>query len=403
MTKIKFARVAQFYPKAIESIYQKIDKGLPYKDQLDKIIQSRIGMSDFLTEGLKRIEYDCKEYVYGCSQLSQAWAYAKGKKVNLPEDEISILVDQLREFNPDILFLNIEYPKKIDIVNLLRKEVPSIKMLIGWRCVAIPEHEYELLKTFDLVLTCTPGFLQSFRNRGINCEQLDFGFSEKLNSLGEKPFHERKISANFSGSFNLAENAHIERLQILRKVCKQNLDFTVFADPKLGLGPRKTLALRHEKLYKVLQNFLPEHLRLKNDEIILFNSIRPILPYFREPVFGLDMYKNYGDSRVVINKHIDSAGDWAGNMRLFEATGVGSCLLTDKKKNIGDIFLVGEEIMTYESDDDCIEKLKWLSTNTAAAEKIGMKGRQRTLKNYNYNERVKKLDKLIKNFLSQKY
>ena len=38
-------------------------------------------------------------------------------------------------------------------------------------------------------------------------------------------------------------------------------------------------------------------------------------------VFGLDMYKLISKSKIILNIHGEIAGDYAGNVRLFEATG----------------------------------------------------------------------------------
>ncbi len=44
------------------------------------------------------------------------------------------------------------------------------------------------------------------------------------------------------------------------------------------------------------------------------------------------MYEVIRRSRVTLNFHIDLAEGWANNMRLYEATVVGTLLLTDWKK-----------------------------------------------------------------------
>ncbi len=50
------------------------------------------------------------------------------------------------------------------------------------------------------------------------------------------------------------------------------------------------------------------------------------------------MYQVLRRSRITLNSHIDLAGREAGNMRLFEATGVGAFLLTDFKDNLHTLF-----------------------------------------------------------------
>ena len=51
-------------------------------------------------------------------------------------------------------------------------------------------------------------------------------------------------------------------------------------------------------------------------------------------VWGLDMYRALARSKITINRHINVAENNANNMRLFEATGTGSLLITDRKDNL---------------------------------------------------------------------
>ncbi len=103
------------------------------------------------------------------------------------------------------------------------------------------------------------------------------------------------------------------------------------------------------------------------------------------------MYKILLKSKIIINRHIDIAEDYANNMRLFEATGCGAMLITDEKKNLGEIFKVGKEIITYSDVDDLIEKLKYYLKNDKEREKIAKAGQRRTLKDHVYEKRMKEL------------
>ena len=81
-------------------------------------------------------------------------------------------------------------------------------------------------------------------------------------------------------------------------------------------------------------------------------------------------------------------------MRLFEVTGVGSCLLTDEKDNLGQLFTT-DEVVTYTTPEDCIEKIEWLLTHEREREKIALRGQQRTLKDHTFAQRVKQFCKIL--------
>ena len=50
------------------------------------------------------------------------------------------------------------------------------------------------------------------------------------------------------------------------------------------------------------------------------------------------MYNLFDQSKIILNNHIDKSANETANIRLFEGTGVGSCLVTDFKKNILNFF-----------------------------------------------------------------
>jgi spore maturation protein CgeB len=108
------------------------------------------------------------------------------------------------------------------------------------------------------------------------------------------------------------------------------------------------------------------------------------------------MYQVLCDSHATLNVHADSSPRFASNMRLFEATGVGACLVTDWKQNLGDLFQIDREIVTYRSVEELEEKLRWLASAPAEREAIGQAGRKRVLREHTYARRAERLDGLIR-------
>jgi len=118
------------------------------------------------------------------------------------------------------------------------------------------------------------------------------------------------------------------------------------------------------------------------------------------PAFGIDMFGLLQHAKITLNNHGEVAGEFAGNMRLFEATGVGSCLLTDNKKNMEDLFIINEEVVVYNGFDDCVEKIKWLLNNESERSKIAKAGQARTLNTHSVENRCKLLIEIISKELS---
>ena len=64
----------------------------------------------------------------------------------------------------------------------------------------------------------------------------------------------------------------------------------------------------------------------------------------------------------------------ATNMRLYEATGVGTLLITDAKRNLPDLFEPDEEVVTYSSEDELIEKIEHYLSDEAERIRIAHAG-----------------------------
>ena len=59
-------------------------------------------------------------------------------------------------------------------------------------------------------------------------------------------------------------------------------------------------------------------------------------------VYGIDFYKCLASAKICLNIHIDLTTDFSGNMRMYECTGVGACMVTDKKITNSDLFDVNK-------------------------------------------------------------
>jgi hypothetical protein len=122
---------------------------------------------------------------------------------------------------------------------------------------------------------------------------------------------------------------------------------------------------------------------------------RNLIKFLKPAIYGLDMYQTLLESELTLNIHANSSPFYASNMRLFETTGVGTCLLTDWKQNITDLFEPDFEVVTYKSSSECIEKVKWLLANPLEARKIGKDGQNRTLSEHTFDRRSVQLDEII--------
>jgi spore maturation protein CgeB len=96
-----------------------------------------------------------------------------------------------------------------------------------------------------------------------------------------------------------------------------------------------------------------------------------------------------------VNRHIDAAEGHANNMRLYEATGVGAMLLTDRGSNLPALFEPDREVVVYNDADDLVDKLRYYSANRGEARAIAEAGQRRTLTEHTYARRIGELAALL--------
>jgi spore maturation protein CgeB len=100
------------------------------------------------------------------------------------------------------------------------------------------------------------------------------------------------------------------------------------------------------------------------------------------------MYQALRRSKITLNSHIDMAGREAGNMRLFEATGVGAFLLTDFKDNLHTLFAPDREVAVWRSVEDCMAAIGRALGDADRRATIAAAGQARTMAQHTYCHRA---------------
>jgi hypothetical protein len=119
----------------------------------------------------------------------------------------------------------------------------------------------------------------------------------------------------------------------------------------------------------------------------------------RGPLFGLPMYRFMANSGVILNMHIDAAKGQASNMRLFEATGVGACLLTDWQSDLSNYFEPDVEVATYRNSRELVERARHLLNSPLEREEIARAGQRRTLRDHTFRRRAAVLEAILRDHL----
>ena len=83
-------------------------------------------------------------------------------------------------------------------------------------------------------------------------------------------------------------------------------------------------------------------------------------------------------------------------MRLYEATGVGSLLLTDEGSNLAELFEPGREVVTYAGVDELVEKARHYLAHEDERRAIAAAGQARTLRDHTYELRMRELAEILR-------
>lgn len=158
------------------------------------------------------------------------------------------------------------------------------------------------------------------------------------------------------------------------------------------------------------RNILLESLCANNIEIDFWgygienlSSHSPIRKRYKGEAWGLDMYNLLINSKMTVTKHISSvAGQFANNMRLYEATGVGTLLITDCKDNLHEMFAPGKEVVTYRDADEAAEQISYYLAHEEERKQIAAAGQRRTLQEHTYLHRMAEMVEIVKKYLQIK-
>jgi spore maturation protein CgeB len=269
-----------------------------------------------------------------------------------PQSE-TILLAQIEELRPDlVLNQDIFYAD----TSLMRR-IKSLGNPIMIGQVGIEPPRGQDWTVYDLMISQLPATVKFFRALGISAEVSHLAFEPSV--LGALPAAAKPdVDVSFVGTISAD---HRQRIALLEAVAK-----------------------RHDlKLWGNLPRSLP--------------ASSPLHRCFQGEVWGAEMYQVLRRSRITLNSHIDFAGREAGNMRLFEATGVGAFLLTDFKDNLDTLFAPDRELAVWRSIDDCLKAIEHYLGDDDSRAAIAQAGQARTMAQHTFRHRVSE----ILNFVEQ--
>ena len=404
----RILRITNFYEEYLNAYYQ----GFPdihksnYIEQYNHLINDSVEIVSSYSKNLRKLGVDAFDIVSNAHILQKTWA----KENNIPQyiSKQELIFKQIKHYKPDIVWIDDSLLMNKNWLKYLRTEIPSIKLIVGHICAPYNSEIANSFTSFDIMFTCTPCLKKEISSYGVSTQLLYHAFDNSILDLIKKDAEILESDFVFTGSLYTGYGFHKKRIEYIEKMIDNGIDISIYGNlesqSKIRLkrwGYHTINFLRNIKcdfliegipVTKKHKNYGEEDVRYYSKNLI--NSVKP-------PIFGLEMLKMLSKSKVCFNIHGEIAKKCAGNVRLFEATGVGTCLVTDWKENLDQLFELEKEVVTYKTINECIEKVSWLLNNPSEASKIAKTGQVRTLKDHTIMNRATIINAVFKKELQK--
>lgn len=394
MTDLKWTRIGTALDVYLNYFYGKRPAigARPFAEQMDELRRDFFaGTSDALGTALAPLGYEIESYVMNAQPAQLKWAAENGLDYRQDEWMLAIAKAQIVRSKPDVLTLD-PYSVPPDWLAEVRAECPTLRLVTAR--YGAPKQDLSRFLLCDVVFSGDLDQVAELTSMGVRSEHLYHGFDRRI--LDHLAPLDPRYGVLFLGQVLRYPGFHLRRAEVLSGLLEAEVDLRLrlLAEDLTLTGRWKQRARR---LAWDLARALPERVLEHVPPLQRVHGLpaRPAAPLDRRfraaalpPLFGLDMYRELRDARVTLNIHGDVTKGDANNLRLWEATGVGSCLLTDHKRNMNELFDTEKEVITFTGVEDCVEKLQWLLSHESERAAVAAAGQRRTLTDHTYEKRA---------------
>lgn len=450
--KIRIMRVCPA-PGYVEKIRKKLNlNGKPYAEQVKALQAEAVYLPGGWQDCMEKLGFEVLDTLYDDYQLAAQWAEENNvlEVFQNTNPLFEIFMHQVQQFKPDILlfwtggFFRVNRAHRME----LRQKMNWPFLIAGVWGDEIPYGESygSYFGDIDFMFTTNSGYQKKFEEAGIAAYAMGSGFDESIKYNSDTSV--KSIDVLICGDTGYNKLDHIHRYEMFAKLAalpsvrifanepksrRFRQHIVIFGLNTLALLPHSILrgfgellsrsrytrwlpftkAVKYSALVKrtgvSAAGFFPQSRHPREN---YFNHKKPLQQLYpskvsRGPLESSKYYELIAKSRIVLNVHRDEEEDY-GNLRVYEATGVGSVLLTDRGESLKEFFKVDygsdnamqtAEIATFTDADDCRKKIEFLLKNPDVANRIAANGRIRTLRDHTVMKRCE----LIAPILIQKY
>ena len=374
---MKFLIVDTYYPTFLRTFYARHLElaRRPYAEQWHALMDQCFGTADFYSANLQKLGHEAAEVVANCEPLQRQWAREHGtrtdgsrwtirmrkgfipwpQRIQSIEWFYPILTAQVKHYRPDVLHIqNMNGTGSA----FLREIRPYVRLITGQ--IACPMTPGANFSEYGLVLSSLPHYVQRFRGQGLNSQLFRLGFEPTV-LIRLVTFADPYLVVHVGGY----SPVHRERNELLEVLVTHGIPLSCW-----GFGI----------------DYLPTTSAIRN--------------CYQGEAWGLEMYNIRRNSKIVVSRHVSSVADvYANIMTLYEATGVGTLLVIDERKDLQELFEPGKEVVTYACAEDCIEKVRYLLEHEDERAAIAKAGQERTLREHTYYHRMQELVDIVRKYL----
>lgn len=354
---MKIVFCATYYQGYLNNFFKKevFNPETSYSEMLQKIKDDNFGVYGSYVDYANKQGHEALLILSNIEPLQKLWAKEVGFTYDESKWEYEIAIEQVKRFKPEVFFLGSMFHYYTYFLESIKDYCTKI---VTW--ISCPLPESLSLQNVDMILSSLPSYVQKFQDGGKKTALLPAAFDGRILEKFSTESN-RNIPLSFIGGLT---NGHDKRGKMLNALAK-TADLHWFG----YLPERKQTSLIKKLISKLTTNHLEQS--------------------HKGEVWGMEMYATLRQSQITFNAHIDIANGHRVNMRMYEATGMGTLLLTDRSAKDGlNYFKEDEEVVCYSSVSEAVSKIKYYIDNPKEIERIAKNGQRKTLDLYNYDNNM---------------
>lgn len=380
MVQYRLLEITTIYETYLSNFYDKnqnIDS-LSYDELYSLLMEDCFAESDFIHRYLRQIGIESKVVFYNNLKLQRKW---KEDFANC--EPFEIVMKQIRNYEPDVIYIG-------DITIMSKEQLLRIKdyaddkkaKLVGF-CFFLPtsQNVMDVITLFEQIYTGAQYYVDIYRAKGINAKLLRHAFEPSVYTKFAAKC--RKNEVVFLGNVFLGKDIHSNRLDMLKRLIDSEVPYSFYGGIYGGENGGSVLRRIKNSVYPNKEQRMIRYITDRNRHNHYPN------------IFGSQYYRVLSAHSVCTNCHIAAVGQGAGNMRMFEATGMRTCLLTDAREENAEIFEVDKEIVTYSTMEEFQDKVKWLTEHPEQAAQIAKAGQEKTFRVHSYKNKALTLNESL--------